>query len=81
MRLELQAILVVVMVRRLLLVRGQDGALIPSMVCRLHLGHALLIVDQDTVDASFAASLILRKTAHLVLDLPLPSTGVLGNCI
>jgi len=32
----------------------------------LHLSDALLIVDQDTIDVSFAAALVLGEAAHLV---------------
>ena len=78
-RLQLKAILMVVMVMsRLLLVGGQDCALIASMARILHLGYTLLVVDQDTVDSPFAAALILGETAHLVLDLPLATTSVLS---
>ena len=70
--------MVVMVMSRLLLVGGQDCALIASMARILHLGYTLLVVDQDTVDSAFAAALILGKTAHLVLDLSLATTSILS---
>ena len=70
--------MVVMVMSRLLLVGGQDCALIASMARILHLGYTLLVVDQDTVDSAFAATLILGKTAHLVLDLSLATTSILS---
>lgn len=66
MGLELQAIL---------LLRGcHNIALVASMLVRRRLptgADALLIVDQDAINAAFATTLILRKAAHLVLHLAL----------
>lgn len=65
-RLELQAVLMVLMMGRLLLGGGHDSALVATMISILHLCHALLIVDQDTVDSTLATALILGEAAHLV---------------
>ena len=66
MGLELQAIL--------LLGGCQNIALVASMLRlrRLPAGaYTLLVVDQDTINAAFATTLILREAAHLVLHLAL----------
>ena len=66
MGLELQAVL---------LLRGcQNIALVASVLRRRRLpacANALLVVDQDTINAAFATTLILREAAHLILHLAL----------
>jgi len=66
MRLKLQAVLMVMVLRR----RWVVGALIAGMLLILwQWGYTLLVVDQDTIDAALSATLVLWKTAHLVLNL------------